>query len=91
MKSTVQRAQAAQQAQRQQREAREFAQALAQMDQLRTPPAEPQPAAPEIPATLPSWQRPDPDPVLTAEFLAGMALGALLTSASVALMLGVRP
>ena len=51
---------------------------------------EPQPPAPEMPATLPVWQQPDPDPLLTHDFILGLLTGAMLASATVALMLGVR-
>ena len=52
---------------------------------------EPQPPAPEMPATLPVWQQPDPDPLLTHDFILGLLTGAMLASATVALFLGARP
>ena len=51
---------------------------------------EPQPPAPEMPATLPVWQQPEPDPLLTHDFILGLLTGAMLASATVALLLGGR-
>ena len=51
---------------------------------------EPQPPAPEMPATLPVWQQPEPDPLLTHDFILGLLTGAMLASATVALFLGAR-
>ena len=70
-----------------QRETRERAEALRL---LAATGFEPQPAAPEMPAKLALHQE-QPDPVLTHDFVLGLLTGAMLASATVALLLGARP
>lgn len=80
----IQRAKAAAAEQREQRERAEALSLLAAHG------FEPQPPAPEMPATLPVWQQPEPDPLLTHDFILGLLTGAMLASATVALLLGGR-
>ncbi len=72
-----------------QREARERAEALSLLAAVGW---EEQPAAPEMPAKLALHQEQpaEPDPLLTHDFILGLMTGAMLASATVALMLGVR-
>jgi len=82
----IQRAKAAAAEQREQRERAEALSLLAAVGW------EEQPAAPEMPAKLALHQeQPDPDPLLTHDFILGLLTGAMLASATVALFLGARP
>ena len=52
---------------------------------------EPQPPAPEIPATLPAWHTPEPDPVFDARYLQNLLLGILIGGGAAILFEADRP